>query len=230
MALILQIETATQTCSIAIALNGELLGTIEKTDRNIHASSITIFIKEILQKFNKKVSDLDAVAVSMGPGSYTGLRIGVSTAKGLCYALDIPLIAVNTLEAMAQGFKNKCFSVHQDIVFCPLIDARRMEVYTAIYNNELQIVEKTTAKIIDEQSFVSVLEKYVVYFFGDGAAKCEDILGMNLNARIINDFTNSAGDLTLLAYQKFQKFDFVDVAYFEPFYLKDFIAGVKKIK
>nr|WP_294897723.1 tRNA (adenosine(37)-N6)-threonylcarbamoyltransferase complex dimerization subunit type 1 TsaB [uncultured Pedobacter sp.] len=228
MSLILQIETATQTCSIALSENGKLLHIIEKTDRNIHASNITLFIEQVLKQSNKTMRDLNAIAVSMGPGSYTGLRIGVSTAKGLCYALDIPLIAVNTLEAMASGFKSKCFSVQPNTVFCPMIDARRMEAYCAIFDDNLKVLMPTEAKIIDENSFREVLKSNVVYFFGDGAAKCEDILGLNSNARVMDDYQNSAKDLTLPALEKFENKDFVDVAYFEPFYLKDFIAGKKK--
>jgi tRNA threonylcarbamoyladenosine biosynthesis protein TsaB len=228
MSLILQIETATQTCSVALSENGKLLHIIEKTDQNIHASNITLFIEEVLKQSNKTVKDLDAVAVSMGPGSYTGLRIGVSTAKGLCYALDIPLIAVNTLEAMTSGFKGKCFSVQPNTVFCPMIDARRMEVYCAIFDDNLSVLMPTEAKIIDENSFSDILNSHVVYFFGDGAVKFEDTLGLNMNARLMGDYQNSAKDLTLLALEKFESKDFVDVAYFEPFYLKDFIAGKKK--
>ena len=228
MALILQIETATQTCSVALAQDSVLLDVLEKTERNIHAGVITVFIKELMQKAGKQFSDLDAIAVSMGPGSYTGLRIGASTAKGLCYALDIPLIAVNTLEAMASGFMSNCFSVNPQTVFCPMIDARRMEVYCAVYNHQHELVSETEAKIIDNQSFSDLLYQYIVYFFGDGAAKCEDILGKHLNARVIYDFENSASHLTSLAFDKFKNKQFEDVAYFEPFYLKDFIAGKKK--
>ncbi|HET8828486.1 MAG TPA: tRNA threonylcarbamoyladenosine biosynthesis protein TsaB, partial [Pelobium sp.] len=148
--------------------------------------------------------------------------------KGLCYALDIPLIAINTLEAMASGFKSKCFSVQPNTLFCPMIDARRMEVYCSVFNDELKAVAPTEAKIIDGTSFKEVLDKHMVYFFGDGAAKCEDELGSHLNARVMGDYQNSAKDLTATAFDKFVHKDFVDVAYFEPFYLKDFIAGKKK--
>lgn len=228
MALILQIETATQTCSVALAQDGVLLYVLEKTERNIHAGVITVFIEELMQKADKQFSELDAIAVSMGPGSYTGLRIGVSTAKGLCYALDIPLIAINTLEAMAAGFMTKCFSVNANTVFCPMIDARRMEVYAAVYNHQNELILETEAKIINEQSFPDLLNQYIVYFFGDGASKCEAILGLHLNARVMDDFENSASHLTSLAFSKFKQQAFEDVAYFEPFYLKDFIAGKQK--
>jgi tRNA threonylcarbamoyladenosine biosynthesis protein TsaB len=228
MALILQIETATQTCSVALAEDGELLHLVEKTERNIHAAVITLFIEELMLKAGKNFSDLDAVAVSMGPGSYTGLRIGVSTAKGICYALDIPLIAVNTLEAMSSGFLNHCFSVNQQTLFCPMIDARRMEVYCAVFDHQNLSVSATEAKIIEDQAFADLFAQHIIYFFGDGAAKCADILGTNLNARIMDDFDNSAAHLTQLAYDKYLKNSFEDVAYFEPYYLKDFIAGKKK--
>ncbi|MBD3748811.1 MAG: tRNA (adenosine(37)-N6)-threonylcarbamoyltransferase complex dimerization subunit type 1 TsaB [Sphingobacteriales bacterium] len=227
MALILQIETATQTCSVALAQDGVLLAYKEQTERNIHASVITLFIEELMQKADKKFQDLEAIAVSMGPGSYTGLRIGVSTAKGLCYALDIPLIAVNTLEAMSSGFVANHFSVNSQTLFCPMIDARRMEVYCAIFNAETQQIQETKAEIIDEHSFKHLLTSNIIYFFGDGATKCESVLGLHLNARVIDDFENSARHLTRLAHEKFLKNEFEDVAYFEPFYLKDFIAGKK---
>lgn len=228
MALILHIETATDTCSVAISQDSELLHKIERSERNIHASALTVFIEELLVFVQKDFKDLNAIAVSMGPGSYTGLRIGVSTAKGLCYALDIPLIAVNTLHAMASGFINRYFSVNAQTVFCPMIDARRMEVYAAIFNHEIKPLEDTAAVIVDENSFINYLNNYKVYFFGDGASKCEDILGQHLNARIIDDFKNSASDLVFIAHEKFNNQEFEDVAYFEPFYLKDFVAGKKK--
>jgi tRNA threonylcarbamoyladenosine biosynthesis protein TsaB len=228
MPLILQIETATQTCSVALALDGRVLYSIQKTEKNIHASHITLLIEDILKQSDKNFKNLDAVAVSMGPGSYTGLRIGVSTAKGLCYALDKPLIAINSLEAMTAGFKQKCFSIDANTLFCPMIDARRMEVYYSIFDNQLNIIEATAAKIIDQESFKDILQNNKIYFFGDGAAKCEDALGSNANARVTGDYLCNADDLTFLALEKFKNNDFVDVAYFEPFYLKDFIAGKKK--
>jgi len=228
MPLILHIETATLTCSVALSENGELLNKIEKTERNIHAAVLTVFIKDLLDDSEKKMQDLDAVAVSMGPGSYTGLRIGVSTAKGLCYALDIPLIAVNTLHAMANGFINKCFSVNINTLFCPMIDARRMEVYTSVYDHEVKEKQETAAVIVDENSFRKLLDNHIVYFFGDGAAKCEEILGTHLNARVMDDYLNSAADMVAIAHQKFENKKFEDVAYFEPYYLKDYVAGKKK--
>ena len=228
MALILHIETATTTCSVALSENDKLLHKVEKTERNIHASALTVYIQELLDFAEKDFKDLAAIAVSMGPGSYTGLRIGVSTAKGLCYALDIPLIAINTLSAMASGFVDRCYSVTHHTSFCPMIDARRMEVYSAVFNDKKQVIKETAAVIVDENSFKELLDKQIVYFFGDGAAKCEEILGKHLNTRLIDDFENSAADMVSLAYQKFKEKQFEDVAYFEPYYLKDYVAGKKK--
>ena len=138
MALILQLETSTTSCSVALSFNGETIGLKELNERNAHASHLTLFINDVLAECGKTISDLNAVAVSMGPGSYTGLRIGVSTAKGLCFALDIPLIAINTLNAMAHGLK--ATKNYDSVLYCPMIDARRMEVYTAVYNGSLELI------------------------------------------------------------------------------------------
>ena len=225
MAIILHIETATTTCSVCVAEDGKLLAKKESTEKNIHAAKLTVFVEEVMAQAGKSFSDLQAVAVSMGPGSYTGLRIGVSTAKGLCYALDIPLIAVNTLEAMASGFIDKCFSVNPHTLFCPMIDARRMEVYAAVLNSEKQLIRQTAAVIVDENSFSDLLQNHIIYFFGDGAGKCEGVLGQSLNARVLDDFVNSSVDLIRIAEEKFSKRLFEDVAYFEPYYLKDYVAN-----
>ncbi|MFD1631447.1 tRNA (adenosine(37)-N6)-threonylcarbamoyltransferase complex dimerization subunit type 1 TsaB [Pseudopedobacter beijingensis] len=228
MSLILHIETSTTTCSVALSENGSLISKIDKTEKNIHAAELTLFISQILKEAGKDIKQLQAVAVSMGPGSYTGLRIGVSTAKGLCYALDIPLIGVNTLEAMASGFIDRCFSVNKYTLFCPMIDARRMEVYSAVFDGEKNMVAEVAATIVDENSFSNFLDSHVVYFFGDGAPKCEEVLGLHLNARVLDTYVNSAADMVQIAQQKFEKQQFEDVAYFEPYYLKDYVAGVKK--
>lgn len=226
MALILQIETSTISCSVALSENGQTLSVKEAVERNIHASSITLFIDDVMKVANKKLTDLDAVAVSMGPGSYTGLRIGVSTAKGLCYGLDVPLIAIDTLKAMASNIQVNSGS--GDLLFCPMIDARRMEVYSALYDAGLVPVNPVTAMIIDEHSFSSILEKHKVVFFGDGAEKCIASLGNHPNATFITDFTNSAIDLNAQAYAKYIAHQFEDLAYFEPYYLKDFVATTPK--
>jgi tRNA threonylcarbamoyladenosine biosynthesis protein TsaB len=173
------------------------------------------------------MTELDAVAVSKGHGSYTGLRIGISTAKGLCYALDKPLISVNTLEAMAAGFIDSG-KFDKGTLFCPMIDARRMEVYTAVYNSEGVEVSAVEAKIINSSSFSELLSSGKVVFFGDGAEKCQEILELHANAILVTDFINSARDLGKPAFQKFLNKDFEDIAYFEPFYLKDFLATQPK--
>lgn len=225
MALILQLETSTTSCSVALSINGETIALKELNERNAHASHLTIFINDVLVECGKTMNDLSAVAVSMGPGSYTGLRIGVSTAKGLCYALDIPLIAINTLEAMAHGIK--AIKNYNSVFYCPMIDARRMEVYTALYNENLELILPTEAKIIDGDSFSELLNQKMI-FFGDGAMKCAETLAKNSNAVFIENFINSAKDLSEIAFDKFKKAEFEDVAYFEPYYLKDFLATQPK--
>jgi len=223
--MILQIETATTVCSVALANRGEVIAFKEIDQRNVHAEVITVFIDEILKSAGIKYNELDAVAVSSGPGSYTGLRIGVSTAKGLCYALDKPLIAVETLEAMADGLITG--GTDEGILLCPMIDARRMEVYTALFDAAGNRIQATTAEIIDENSFAAQLEQNKILFFGDGAPKCRETLSGNTNALFIGNFANSAAHLTKKAYQKFQAGQFEDVAYYEPYYLKDFLVTKK---
>ena len=229
MSFILQIETATSSCSIAIAENGKTLLVKQVSERNIHAEVITKFIDGLVQSVGIDYTNLDAIAVSSGPGSYTGLRIGVSTAKGLCFALDKPLIAIETLEAMANGIDvAKNLEIKGDALLCPMIDAKRMEVYTAIFGQSGNRLKETAAEIINRDSFADLLASRQVVFFGDGADKCREVLGTNPNALFIPEFVNSAAFLSGKAAIKFINKDFVDVAYFEPYYLKDFIAGKKK--
>lgn len=227
MATILQIETATQVCSAAVSQNGKTIALKEQMASNIHAGSLTLFIQEVMGLAGLQYKDLDAVAVSKGPGSYTGLRIGVSTAKGLCYALDKPLIAIDTLQMMAEGFVAR----HEayDGIVCSMIDARRMEVYTAIYDHNLLLTTPVTAKIIDEQSFQEELSSGKVTFIGDGAEKCKAVL-QHENAVFETENFNSAANMSKLANAAFEAADFVDVAYFEPFYLKDFVVTTPKKK
>jgi len=225
--MILQIETATTVCSVALSKDGEVLAVKQMDRRNIHAEVITLYIEELLTTTDTKYSDLDAIAVSCGPGSYTGLRIGISTAKGLCYALDKPLIAIETLQAMASGVVMESELATGDTLLVPMIDARRMEVYTAIFNTKGERIKPTAAEIIDENSFAKLLNNNKVLFFGDGAEKCRETLH-NPNSQFLEGFTNSAAYLTKRATEKLAMKDFEDVAYFEPFYLKDFIAGKKK--
>ncbi|QNN40110.1 tRNA (adenosine(37)-N6)-threonylcarbamoyltransferase complex dimerization subunit type 1 TsaB [Pedobacter roseus] len=225
MAKILQIETATAICSVALSVNGETISFKEEQGQNLHAANLTLFIDEVIKTAGLNYSELDAIAVSKGPGSYTGLRIGVSTAKGLCYALDKPLIAIETLEMMAAGF----LSENPDYtgLICPMIDARRMEVYTTVFDPLLNVLLPTEAKIIDETSFNDFLTQQSITFLGDGAAKCAEVL-THPNARFDAANFNSASYMSKLASQAFDKGNFEDVAYFEPFYLKDFVVTQSK--
>ena len=220
--LILQLETSTSSCSVALSQNGNIISFKEQNERNIHASHITLFIEDAMNSAGKKFSDLSAVAISMGPGSYTGLRIGVSTAKGLCYALDIPLIAVNTLEAMASRVVKQVLVDRENTLLCPMIDARRMEVFTALYDYQLNEIEPVQAKIIDESSFTAFSKEYKIIFFGDGAEKCKAIFKDTAKFSFL-DFINSALDLSQIALKKFRGLEFENVAYFEPYYLKDYM-------
>ncbi|WP_316847510.1 tRNA (adenosine(37)-N6)-threonylcarbamoyltransferase complex dimerization subunit type 1 TsaB [Pedobacter psychrodurus] len=225
MAKILQIETATAVCSVALSINGETISFKEEQGQNLHAANLTLFIDEVLKTAGVSYKDLDAVAVSKGPGSYTGLRIGVSTAKGLCYALNKPIIAIETLEMMAAGFLTE----NPDYMglICPMIDARRMEVYTSIFDPSLNILIPTEAKIIDETSFADFIAQQPITFLGDGAAKCAEVLSHH-NARFNPSNFNSATYMSRLAAEAFDKGNFEDVAYFEPFYLKDFVVTASK--
>jgi tRNA threonylcarbamoyladenosine biosynthesis protein TsaB len=230
MTKILHIETATQICSVALSENDKIIASQSSDEKNAHSKVLTVFIEEILKESNLKPQNLDAIAVSMGPGSYTGLRIGVSTAKGLCYALDKPLIAISTLQAMAKGITEKAGNSFNDALFCPMIDARRMEVYSALFDRGNKQVREILAEIIDENSFSGQLQNQQIYFAGDGAEKCKEVLAHNPNAHFIDSFSLSAEFMAGIAYEKFKAGTFEDVAYFEPFYLKDFIAGPPKVK
>jgi tRNA threonylcarbamoyladenosine biosynthesis protein TsaB len=178
MALLLNIETSAQVCSVCLSKDGEVLEIRENRDGKSHASSLTPYIEDIFKISSYKMNDIDAVVISKGPGSYTGLRIGVSTAKGICFALNKPLIAINTLEALSSGvIQNQ--EVTQEAFFAPLIDARRMEVYSAIFDFNLKEVREIKAEIIDDNSFIEHLEKSKIYFFGDGAEKCKETINHN---------------------------------------------------
>ena len=226
MSLILGIETATKICSIALTKGEQLLAVEEIGGAFSHAENTTVFIEKVIQQSGKKLAEIDAVAISKGPGSYTGLRIGVSTAKGLCFALNKPLIAVDTLQAMALRMAKQ--STDKNLLFCPMIDARRMEVYTAIYNAKNELIAPISAKIIDENSFSKFLVNQKIIFFGDGAAKCKTALEQYENALFDETVLPSALEINELAAIKLANKQFEDVAYFEPFYLKDFIGAVSK--
>ena len=235
MALILNLDTSTQICSVALSQEGKLLGLMESQEDRSHASLLAVFIKTLLEENTKSISDLNAVAVSKGPGSYTGLRIGVSTAKGLAYASGIPLISVDTLTSLAETVRNgmqlKYGTPHLSggRYLCPMIDARRMEVYTALFSASGDMVEPIVARIIQEDSFKDTLEQNQVVFFGNGSAKCRNIIS-HPNAIFLDGIETSAGNMIQMAESAWQQKKFEDLAYFEPFYLKEFIATIPKNK
>jgi tRNA threonylcarbamoyladenosine biosynthesis protein TsaB len=223
---LLSIETSQKVGSVAIHKNNELLACQTIYTEKSASSLLTPQIEQILSNCGLKPTDLAAIAVAKGPGSYTGLRIAVSTAKGLCVAIDKPLIAVNTLEAMACQI-SPFFPKHY--LLCPMLDARRMEVYCMILNQKLDIIEKTHAKIVDESSFSELLDENIVVFFGDGAAKCKAAFAQNKNAIFLEKaiFPN-AETVGELAVRKFEKQEFENLVTFEPYYLKEFIGTVPK--
>jgi tRNA threonylcarbamoyladenosine biosynthesis protein TsaB len=234
MALILNIETSTEVCSVFMAKNGQTLFKKESLEGLNHSRVLTVFIEELFAQNNIEPKILDAVAVSKGPGSYTGLRIGVSVAKGLCYGLNIPLISVNSLEIMgiyAAQNKEKYILKKDEtpILFCPMIDARRMEVYTALYNSKGEEIRQVSAEIIDESFLTDLLENHKILIFGNGADKCKNMI-TNKNAIFEGPKTTSAEFMQMIAEEKFSKKQYEDVAYFEPFYLKNFVATIPKNK
>jgi tRNA threonylcarbamoyladenosine biosynthesis protein TsaB len=229
MPVILFFETATRVCSVGIAENTKLLAIKESHSVNSHSSVITSYADDVICASSKKYSEIDAVCISMGPGSYTGLRIGVSTAKGLCYAWNKPLIAVNTLHSMSMHFITEHTEyINSPLLLCPMIDARRMEVYTALFGPKGNFIRNTSAEIITENSFSEILSKQKIIFFGDGSEKCKTVLGNNKNAVFVNDLSNSAKGMIVPAFEKFSRGQFEDTAYFEPYYLKDFLATIPK--
>ncbi|MBN1338078.1 MAG: tRNA (adenosine(37)-N6)-threonylcarbamoyltransferase complex dimerization subunit type 1 TsaB [Bacteroidales bacterium] len=229
MTKILLIETATQVCSVALAEKNKVIFSKETNEPNAHSEKLMPFIQETLTETGIAATSLDAVAVSKGPGSYTGLRIGVSAAKGLCYSLGIPLLAVNTLESMAFGMREKHRQEELYFLLCPMIDARRMEVYSAVYCKRMKEIRETRAEVIDQDSFRSLLDSYKMFFFGSGAPKCKEIIH-HRNAFFEEGFLPSATHMASLASGRFETGKIEDTAYFEPFYLKDFIAGVPRVR
>jgi tRNA threonylcarbamoyladenosine biosynthesis protein TsaB len=233
MGLILCIETATRICSVALGRNGKIISLRESSGEYSHSKQITLFVREVTQEAGIVLRDLDAVAVSKGPGSFTGLRIGVSTAKGLCYALDKPLISAGTLQCMALGMAQMIspeISKNQNILFCPMIDARRMEVYAALYSKENTEVLPPVAEIITGSSFSEYLSKHIIVFAGDGAEKCQGVFEGNANAVFPDIQLPSATYMIPLAETALMSKKFEDVGYFEPYYLKDFVAGKPNVK
>ena len=216
MSYILSIETSTTNCSVALSKNDKVIAFKEYNDANYsHSELLHQFILEVLNLAELKIEDLSAVAISKGPGSYTGLRIGVSAAKGLCYALNIPLISIDTLESLSYQIE-----ISEGYIV-PVLDARRMEVYSAVFNYRQEMVETVRAQIISSESFGEFLSDNAVYFLGSGANKISNVV-KHLNANFVLDRLPSAKQMAALAYQKYQKGNTEDVAYFEPFYLKDF--------
>ena len=234
--MILCLETATPTCSVALNDGVKTLALRECKGQNAHSEKITIFIKEVMDEVGIGYDRLDAVAVSMGPGSYTGLRIGVSTAKGVCYAAGLPLMAIDTLHAMAYGMRDRLGAEPQSgDLFVPMIDARRMEVYCSIFDAILNRVQDTQAMIFDNTPHLSPLTSHLspssrLWLFGDGAPKLHSLFDTFDQIHIVDDFEPSAAYMASLSDQVLKAGEFVDVAYFEPFYLKDFVAAKPHVK
>ena len=232
MALILCIETGTDICSVGLSRDGELVSLRESDEGRDHAKRVGVFVDELLRETGIAPDELDAIAVGMGPGSYTGLRIGVSFAKGMCYGLQIPLVAVGSLDALAEvAIEDNEAGIldvkdWNDAVLCPMVDARRMEVYTRLFNAAGEPLSEVSAEIVTEQSFAEWRKDRQLVIFGNGAAKCREILP---DATYVN-ITPSARGLARLAEQRLQEGKTEDIAYFEPFYLKDFIVIPSKKK
>jgi tRNA threonylcarbamoyladenosine biosynthesis protein TsaB len=229
MATILLLETATEVCSAAISRDGQIIALRETQENFNHSEKLTVFIEELFAEEAVYPQMPDAVCVSKGPGSYTGLRIGVSVAKGICYALNIPLIAISTLEAMAYQVAQNHLKLPANTLLCPMIDARRMEVFYAMYDHNGKQMTDISAKIIDENSFDEELNHNTIFFFGNGALKCKSVLS-HPNAKFAEEVNASARFMPTLAENYFNQKKFVNVAYFEPFYLKDFVATIPKNK
>lgn len=222
----LSIDTSTRGCSVALHQQGQLISNYHLLTDKSSSAMLTTLIQNVVSEAGFSLAQLEGIAVAKGPGSYTGLRIGVSTAKGLCYALDKPLVAVNTLQAMTLQVK---VFFDKDFLFCPMLDARRMEVYCAIFDNDLEYVAPTQATILEKTTFASWLDRGPVVFFGDGAAKAQPIFAHSPNARFIPTLiAPSAATVGQLAYELYRQQQFEEVATFEPFYLKDFVGTVSK--
>jgi tRNA threonylcarbamoyladenosine biosynthesis protein TsaB len=222
---ILCLETATTNCSVALSINGNVVAMQEdNAQKYSHAERLHVFIKEVLDAAGITKDKLSAIAVSKGPGSYTGLRIGVSATKGLCAALDVPLISVDTLGALSRKL-----TVNDGELIIPMLDARRMEVYSAVFDNSGNRHRETQAQILDETSFTEYLDKGIVHFVGNGVEKFQEICE-HPNARFVIGELPSSTQMATMAQSKFEANDLEDVAYFEPYYLKDFIAGKPKAK
>jgi tRNA threonylcarbamoyladenosine biosynthesis protein TsaB len=225
--MIICLETATNICSVALCDGIRVISLLESDELKSHASQLTVYIDKILKEHHLSAGDLNAVAVSKGPGSYTGLRIGVSVAKGIAYGASIPLIGIETTLAMSWGIKASRFfneSTDRETLFCPMLDARRMEVYYAIYDSSGKKIKDISAEVINKESFSAFPESQKIIFFGDGALKCKEVINRN-NAIFADDFKMSASHMLNPVNEAYNDNRFEDVAYFEPFYLKDFITS-----
>lgn len=225
MALILSLETSGTTCSVALYKEEVLLKTLEIDEPQAHAAKLAGLITKVFESTHTEIKKLNAVAISSGPGSYTGLRIGTSTAKGICFALGLPLIAVNTLDILAFQFYQK--NKPDGALLCPLIDAKRMEVFYQITNENFEILQPVQTKVIDNKSFTELLSHNKLFFFGDGAEKCKHTID-HKNAHFVDGISVNALTLGVIAFLKFQKKEIENLVTFTPFYLKDFVA--KKAK
>lgn len=229
MATILNIETSTEVCSVALTSEGQVLEHHENYEGQTHATLLSAYVKDALEYAHSRELKIDAVAVSIGPGSYTGLRIGLSEAKGLAFGMEVPLIGVNTLQLLVVSTMFSNFFDEDDIVFVPMIDARRMEVYTAAYNSALEAVIEPQAMILDENSFADLLSNHKVVFMGNGSTKARDVI-KHENAIFIDGIKPVAVDMLALSEMAYRKLQFIDVAYSTPLYLKEFQATTPKKK
>jgi tRNA threonylcarbamoyladenosine biosynthesis protein TsaB len=228
--MVICIETATNLCSVALISSAGVISLKESNDLKSHASMLTVFIDEALKENGISARDLEAIAVGKGPGSYTGLRIGVSVAKGIAYAASIPLVGIGTTLSMFWGMAGRIEEItgdRENTLFCPMIDARRMEVYNAVYDSQGNTVKEISADIIREDSFADIPQSKKIIFFGNGAAKCKEIIKRK-NVYFQDDFRISASHMLKPVYQAIDNLHFEDVAYFEPFYLKDFITSIPR--
>lgn len=225
MALILLIETSASVCSTGLSLDGKIIAIREETVPNRHAELLSVFCAELLAETGYTPASLNAVAVSGGPGSYTGLRIGTSTAKGYCFALNIPLISISTLEAMAIGMRSEA---NENELLCPMIDARRMEVYSTIFSTSLETISPVAPVVVDETSYADILRSNIVWFSGDGMEKLREVLSTHPNSRFTPSGKHSVSNMAAAAEARFALGQFENLAYYVPYYLKNFQPGPKR--
>ena len=224
---LLLIDTATEICSVSLALGEKIVACKENMNGYAHAKELIPFVDEVMQEAKIEKQQITGVVLSIGPGSYTGLRIGASTAKGLCYALDVPLVAISTLQNIMMGARKE-FS-NQELLFCPMIDARRQEVYTALFKYDGTPLEEVHAQIVEETTFETLLQKSQVVFCGNGMPKCREMLSHYPNA-LFSDIKLSSTHMLEKALLRFEQKQFEDIAYFEPFYLKEYVAAKSHVK